>query len=386
MNRLILIGNGFDLAHGARTSYTQFIDDFWDNEIEKIKSELKTSNFISNDFYTVKNLDSLFLSGNRDEKIDDISDYKSMKLLVNRYGNLYLNDILIEKISEMRDSGFENWVDIEQTYYDLLKTKGEYEVKQLNINLERIKQKLVDFLSINKPKAGVVKETLREAIFQKFDLNDFSIEFKSYFNKMKVKIDDNNSVQGQGPKENDDFFFDSDIYYPNEILFLNFNYTDTYKRYTTLSDTAQKRKNKNMISKIDIHGSINEIKGNSIIFGYGDEMDEDYIKIEKRNNDYLENIKSIKYAETPNYKKLIKFLETDVYQVYIFGHSCGVSDRVLLNTIFEHNNCGSIKIYYHQREKDDNFNDIVKNVSRNFKDKSKMRIRLVEKEKSSTLS
>ena len=30
MNRIILIGNGFDLAHGLPTSYADFIDYYWD--------------------------------------------------------------------------------------------------------------------------------------------------------------------------------------------------------------------------------------------------------------------------------------------------------------------------------------------------------------------
>jgi hypothetical protein len=29
MNRLVIIGNGFDLAHGLPTSYKDFIDDYW---------------------------------------------------------------------------------------------------------------------------------------------------------------------------------------------------------------------------------------------------------------------------------------------------------------------------------------------------------------------
>ena len=29
MNRIILIGNGFDLAHGLKTSYKNFLDDYW---------------------------------------------------------------------------------------------------------------------------------------------------------------------------------------------------------------------------------------------------------------------------------------------------------------------------------------------------------------------
>ena len=29
MNRIVLIGNGFDLAHGLKTSYKNFIDWYW---------------------------------------------------------------------------------------------------------------------------------------------------------------------------------------------------------------------------------------------------------------------------------------------------------------------------------------------------------------------
>ena len=30
MNRIVLIGNGFDIAHGLKTSYTNFIDWYWE--------------------------------------------------------------------------------------------------------------------------------------------------------------------------------------------------------------------------------------------------------------------------------------------------------------------------------------------------------------------
>jgi hypothetical protein len=38
MNRIILIGNGFDLAHGLKTRYADFIDWFWEQETETIKN------------------------------------------------------------------------------------------------------------------------------------------------------------------------------------------------------------------------------------------------------------------------------------------------------------------------------------------------------------
>ena len=51
------------------------------------------------------------------------------------------------------------------------------------------------------------------------------------------------------------------------------------------------------------------------------------------------------------------------------GHSCGNSDRTLLNTLFEHENCVSIKPFYYQKdEENDNYSEITQNISRNFTD------------------
>ncbi len=46
MNRLILIGNGFDLAHGLKTSYADFIDWYW---TKRVKGFYTTISDISND-------------------------------------------------------------------------------------------------------------------------------------------------------------------------------------------------------------------------------------------------------------------------------------------------------------------------------------------------
>jgi len=171
---------------------------------------------------------------------------------------------------------------------------------------------------------------------------------------------------------------------PESILFLSFNYIDLESLY--ISDENKKKYN---VETIHIHGSLNEEGENPIIFGFGDELDDNYKTIEKSNdNEYLENIKSIKYLETANYKKTLEFLNSDDYQVFTFGHSCGVSDRTLLNTIFEHKNCGSIKPFYYEWKEYDgekevfknNYSDIVRNISRNFNSKVEMREKVVNKE------
>lgn len=124
-----------------------------------------------------------------------------------------------------------------------------------------------------------------------------------------------------------------------------------------------------------------------MIFGYGDELDNTYKKIEElQDNDFLENIKSINYHETRNYRRLLEFIESGIYQVFIMGHSCGNSDRTLLNTLFEHDNCASIKVYYWQQENgSDNYSDLIRNISRNFNDKPKMRDIVVNRENCSPL-
>lgn len=135
--------------------------------------------------------------------------------------------------------------------------------------------------------------------------------------------------------------------------------------------------------------SINKIHGdlNNPIFGFGDEMDQDYQLIENiDDNEYLEFFKSFQYFQNNNYDQLLSTIDSEKFQVIILGHSCGLSDRVMLNTIFEHENCRSIKIYYHQKEDgSDNYLDVVKNISRHFKDKPSMRRKIVSKELSSPL-
>lgn len=38
MNRLVIIGNGFDMAHGLKTSYMDFINWHWDQRVNTFVS------------------------------------------------------------------------------------------------------------------------------------------------------------------------------------------------------------------------------------------------------------------------------------------------------------------------------------------------------------
>src|SRR5690606_3609527 len=166
---------------------------------------------------------------------------------------------------------------------------------------------------------------------------------------------------------------------PTDTMFLNFNYTDTLKLYLK-DNTLRSRGAGNMLNKpkvTHIHGRVND-ETNPLIFGFGDELDNDYSKLEtEKLKGVFKFIKSFGYFKTENYHNLIRFIDSSDYQVYIMGHSCGLSDRTMLNMIFEHPQCKSIKIFYHENEMSNNFTTLTEEISRHFRNKSDMRKKII---------
>lgn len=388
MNRIILIGNGFDLAHGMPTSYTDFLNDYWKQIFYNIKSSFNDTKLCSKifiHFYPVEENEELIImsSGNKKSLNEKKSNYPFPNFELNVTTNFYQEVKKIIRYWELdlsfknkffeiitKKSYLKNWIDIENEYYMALKDisinkdkpsqnlPSGYNVSTLNKEFARVKQLLYEYFGRIELNSTKSKYTISKHIHSSFNIKD---DFNKGIANTKFKSQTKNVEKS---KE-----------YPNEILFLNFNYTRTEWHYTgELNNTKEEN-----IDTIHIHGLLGS-KENPIIFGFGDELDDNYAAIQKLNdNEYLENIKSINYLETNNYKKLLEFIESDNYQIFIFGHSCGLSDRTLLNTLFEHTNCASIKPFYHQKKEKDNYRDIIKNISRNFNDQRKMRQVVVDK-------
>ncbi|KLT67939.1 AbiH family protein [Flavobacterium sp. ABG] len=418
MNRIILIGNGFDLAHGMKTSYNDFINDYWSNTILSIL-EIKESSFenLEIKITEISSLLSLYLSKNKSYQ-DLVEGLEKTK------GKMVFKNKFLEQINEKKQ--IQNWVDIENEYYLLLKKafKDEnctYKISQLNSDFTEIQKLLENYLKkietnfrndFGNDESDVnLKISIGNKVYSQFKLKDFteaSINKKVDSEYLEIKDDlkainsgivnmkdinekKQNLISAIGKSdprtiirkrllsETATNYFNLQ---PAEILFLNFNYTFTEILYNNLTWFELINVGKNLEkSVIHIHGTTDPKDNNNVIFGFGDEIDEDYKSIENLNdNIFLENIKSIKYFETDNYKKLLEFLNSGDYQIFIFGHSCGNSDRTLLSTLFEHKNCVSIKPFYYKREKDDNYSEIVRNITRNFSNKAVLRDKVVNKE------
>lgn len=357
MNRIILVGNGFDLAHGLKTRYEDFIKWYFN----QLKYDLV--------YYKYSKYENYLCTLELDVKYHGISSWQNF---LNAYRTTIFNmsvDAFLEYLdyigqnanatvtySPLLDSicksiSSKGWVDIEADYYELLKKVSnnpddvDLNVDQLQKDLQFIQEQLAIYLCEVQSNANLSQNSkLKDLIFEQITFDDIAILSR------------------------DRLLSDIGVFehiLPNELLILDFDYTNTTDLYHN--------------NVIHIHGSLEKPK--TMIFGYGDELDENYKKLSNLNNNhYLTNMKSIRYLESSNYRDMLRFINAAPYQIYIMGHSCGNSDRTLLNTLFEHENCVSIKPFYYQKdEENDNYSEITQNISRNFTDMQSFRDKVVNK-------
>jgi len=354
INRLILVGNGFDLAHGMKTSYSDFIlwyfSKCWEDakRTHTMNYEFPNENIFSNELLTFTYDRNSVHYTNPFDKLE-LKDFSDIKALINptpnsssrKLVNLTFNSDFFKSV--VGDFCNKNWVDIENLYYEFLK-------KRLNDHYLHIDHKISNLQPVLKK------------------LNDhFHIlksELEEYLNSL-LTSSNNQTTEDYIYEKPIAHVFERDCHFQlGDVMMLNFNYTATTEMYKGPDSDV-----------IHIHGELNK-KENPIIFGYGDERDETYVLLEKANiPEVFTHIKSFDYFKTDNYSRLLAFLESE-FDVYIMGHSCGLSDRTLLSTIFEHENCRFIKIFYHNNQ--ENYRKTTYEISRHFKDKAEMRKKVLD--------
>lgn len=441
MNRIILIGNGFDKAHNLKTGYDEFIGWYWDKWGERLLASSK--NYEKDKLLSFKLLKKPNVEG-----WNQVAEYYFADFTISAHDFIekvrkdsslckieYKSELFSTICRSLKEA---KWVDIENVFYELLRN-GKVKPKKLNDDLDVIREKLIEYLLTIQGgiKKEIIKDDLRKKMFEPIEKEDVALSSVDHLRKLielhlRYKMDEWETVRkyysidesepdylelkkfvesnishaafdklaktglnvlnktlgflptisiDNDKKEDEDiessaektraYYAPKLFFLPDRIMLLNFNYLTTADLY--FSDKED------LFGINHIHGELSYPK--SVIFGYGDELDENYKRLsEKNDNEYLRNIKSIQYLEAPNYRVLLEFIESDAYQIYIMGHSCGNSDRTLLNTLFEHKNCVSIKPFYHKwGDGTDNYMELVQNISRNFTDMRLMRDRVVNK-------
>ena len=399
MNRLVLIGNGFDLAHKLPTSYQDFINWYWNGRFSCLRDTFTSVSKVKLCELAVKAFPTWYSLFEQGPSVLYEKNGAELFLELCKRGICRATMTpLFDRIHKSIET--KGWVDIENDYYELLKkyvleNAHESQIDALNSELHDLQELLVVYLKSIEISAPLFKKGISDKIFQPIKRDDISIgeisalkeHIESGFKREDIEwrwlselyeknciskgyVDDYRAKYEKSADILNEEEPPMELMLPNHIMLLNFNYTHTADLYC---------KKGSIFTVNQIHGDLSKPK--SVIFGYGDELDNNYKSIvDKNENKFLGNIKSIKYLESDNYRKLLSFIESEPYQILIMGHSCGNSDRTLLNTLFEHKNCVSIKPYYYKKsEDDDNYIELVQNISRNFTDMKLMRDRVVNK-------
>lgn len=353
--RVFIIGNGFDLAHGIKSSYTDFIKNYFNEYIKSVLSKLNI--FLDSKPVSVGRFLRQLINCEDDgcslffrDKLFNV--YLDPKVNKRQFKNFDFEDLTISEIQKelidygltisLQEGGYSliddlfndeknnKWSDIENNYFK--KIKSLYNEKVLNLGGReegKVKSFIDNVRSINNQLLFLKEQFLCY-------LKDTTDNYKhNYIGYERILYD-----YTEANKEDESFEIERAI--------LNFNYTEVFNKYPEFLDGRSK------IKSFNIHGELMNIK-NPPIFGLGDEYHPIYRDfVELNEPDLLKNVKSIKYLQANVYKGLInKLIEYDKIEYVVLGHSCGMSDRTLLKELFNMEEVEKICLYNYEQFKYD---------------------------------
>ena len=330
---ILIIGNGFDLAHKLPTKYTDFLD-FLGN-VRILKEEMP------------QNLEQL------SDKIDEnLRQY----LFNSNSSHLDINSKHQNYITEMYELSKDNlWITWFNQERRLNKTLGKYWI-DFEAEISKVIQKIESTLLELSP----IEECIDNYNELRFNLYKYPI-FDFFINKI-YEIDTSDEINMEQITERlhndlnklircfeiylEDFVknidisqLSLDIYNLNVDKILTFNYTNTYQKlYYTDVDCDH------IHGKADIN---NNIESDNMVLGIDDYLNEDEKFTNTNFIEFKKYYQRLIKGTNCDYKKWIDEINKSFtkHNVYIFGHSLASTDRDVLLDFIE-NEKTIITIYY----------------------------------------
>ena len=329
---ILILGNGFDLAHGLKTTYMDFLN------------------------YCVEKNNKRFIG------------------MIN-YGTTFIDNIWLRHFITTCNNYGKNWIDLEEEIYRVILSLnktiknlsgGDVEVvfpltfsiqkDILNFDFNQI----IDYL-----KTCNNRIETDEKNYTNIETNDFSHlyfyidNYQGFINfiydqlrafiELFEKYLEEIVISGIGckPKYQLSLLQESKPNIMKFLYVLNFNYTDTLTRlYEQTMDSRQKKSIRNFY----VHGKINS---NNMILGtqfYNNKN----IDISPEFNVFRKHNQRHKYNTIEEYQNLLHLIKSpndNTRRVFhVVGHSLDKSDAVILKHIFLAHQDSIINIYYHNEE------------------------------------
>lgn len=383
---IIMIGNGFDLAHGLPTKYTDFLE-----FVKVIRQVIKSEGDVSNLNW-----------GNISPQIREIVENNLKNISSSQvpvWNNLLSGNIWIDYFFQCPEYQKDNWVDFENEISSVIQCIDKHmQYANDDSKLEDIFKKIINgFSHEHSCDLSMDYQKLRDRLLS--DLNKLIRALEIYLCEYIEKIE----CKKISPdiKEIMAYSFEyADKSTKNKISkVLNFNYTSTYNKiyFSNLHKLVENEADEDYIHYIHGEADINHtIETNNMVLGIDEYLPDDrkdrdiefiafkkfyqriYKRIYKRTgNKYKEWVDSIRKDYETNKRAEEECIElirdalkkgdmdsalkwqkaseknyagkTKQHKLYIFGHSLNVTDKDILRELILNDNVYTT-IYYHKTD------------------------------------
>lgn len=404
MNILVL-GNGFDLAHGLPTKYMEFLK-FTEAFMYCYQKadEIDWVNYNTNNEINVF-LKKMFSARYENENGQMKAERDATRKLIEELKNCIDNNFWIDYFLQCDMHGNENWIDFESEISELIKSldtdmhklSGDYSIDDdiMDLSNKYLNNIYSDYTFTTRSVNSVTGGSCESITFRKIrdrllgDLNRLIRAFEIYLTEYVEKIDCNlvsPDIQGIIPKET--MKINGMPVYDTYVL--SFNYTNTYQRIYIDKIQEKKYFEKSIDyihGKTDIH---NTIESNNMVLGIDEYLSDErknkdiefiafkkyYQRIHKQTGckyknwvdrirqDYFELTQKLEDAEymkrryIPDstqrmFNKLtisaLKGEKCPKHNLYIFGHSLDATDKDILQDLILNDNVKTT-IFYHNKD------------------------------------
>ena len=340
---ILVIGNGFDLAHNLKTSYKNFLD--FCNEIsmqhnisethliyeECCKTNLWMKHFITRqaqmgDTWIHLENEIYFAICEILKKVPELRNPAKDDLSLSLSIGLYIEGFEFSKIDLVIKTHPNTSVRDKMSYR--IEKEDEF-YKMFNVHA-------------NSPKAFIK--------FLYNQLRDFINVFNFYLiNEVLDKIEDDNKnlLVLNAIKSRPSI---------TTMPVLSFNYSDTCERLYRLKCMHDFNLD---IKTIYVHGKITEQDNCNLVLGT-DSFDNSKIPIDF--NIFKKYHQRHKYGTIEEYQELLKLIKDNSSTFHVIGHSLEKTDHIILKHLFQANKNVKINIYYHDEEAQERLINNIKDI------------------------
>lgn len=378
---ILVIGNGFDLAHGLPTKYGDFLEFCKKVEIIYTARSTLTPESYENknlvkweiDDKIKKDLQEAFVSRKESEKSKwDTDRFETDNPILDEFYSLIKDNLWVEYFNNCNENEKENWIDFESEICNVIKSV-DIGMKNRNDNMNSIISGLENSF-LNKKFLNNQCDILAENLYGKKIFNKKEpITYKHLIERLEIDLDRLIRALEIYLAEYVDVINDTEeckaIQGVNPDCILSFNYSNTYER---LYGNGKKIEYNYIHGKADIN---NTVESNNMVLGIDEYLEPErmnkeisfiafkkyYQRIYKGTGceyrDWIykikESAKSIELKlrnEYPVQIPFIKYTNDARHNLYIFGHSLDVTDQDILRELILNDNVYTTIFYMNKKD------------------------------------